>query len=208
MPGAPHAPKGEIDVWVLRVAQVEVGPFFFSSKTSLPLSLQPEGGGLDPAGAQAPEVDCQLPGHRHDRFLARGPGGERAFGQDSSPFHNRPVLGLEADHPPGQLDQGGPQPRVAVLGHASLEPGLATGVFAWAEAGVASDLAPVAEALPGADLAVDHHAGQGAQTARLVWSGGVLQLQGESPDLGFERQEERLGVAEQFPAARPGPQGW
>jgi len=31
-------------------------------------------GGLDLARAPAPQVDRQLPGHRHDGFLARGPG--------------------------------------------------------------------------------------------------------------------------------------
>ena len=40
-----------------------------------------EGGRLDPPGAEAPEIDRELPGHGDDRLLARGAGGEGAFGQ-------------------------------------------------------------------------------------------------------------------------------
>ena len=56
--------------------------FFISSNQAQEL-------GFDPASADAPEVDRQLPGHRHDRSLARGPRGHGAFGQDPSPFHDR-----------------------------------------------------------------------------------------------------------------------
>ncbi len=45
------------------------------------LSNQAEALRANPAGADAPEVDRELARHRHDRFLARGPGGERAFAQ-------------------------------------------------------------------------------------------------------------------------------
>ena len=45
----------------------------------LPFLNQTQLGGRDPAGADAPEVDRELAGHRHDRFLFGGAGGEGAF---------------------------------------------------------------------------------------------------------------------------------
>ena len=75
------------------------------------------------------EINRELAGDGHDGFLARGAGGQGAFGQDLSPFHHRPVVGLEADQPPGQLYQRSSQTRVAVLRHAALEPCLAATVL-------------------------------------------------------------------------------
>lgn len=69
----------------------------------------------DPAGADAPEVDRELARDRHDRFLSGRAGGESAFAQEVAPFHDRAVLGLEADQAPGGLDQGGSEPRVVRL---------------------------------------------------------------------------------------------
>ncbi len=119
------------------------------------------------AGAQAPEVDGELAGERDDGFLARGAGGEGAFGQDLVPLLERAVVRLEADEAPGGFDEGGADPRVAVLGDAPLEPGLAGAIFARAEAGVTADLAPVREAPPIADLAVEEDAGEGTEPAGL-----------------------------------------
>src|SRR6266404_2825741 len=82
-----------------------------------------------PAGADPPQVHGKLTRHGDDGLFARGPGGQSAFGQNSSPFHDRFVIGLEADQPPGQFHQRRSQPRVAVLGHAALEPGVTATVF-------------------------------------------------------------------------------
>ncbi len=46
----------------------------------LPLLNESEGLGLDPAGADAPEVDRELAGHGNDCILSRRACGEGAFG--------------------------------------------------------------------------------------------------------------------------------
>ena len=50
-------------------------------------------------------------------FLRRRPGGSGAVGEDAKSLPDRRIAGLEADEPPGQLDQGRSEPGVAVLGH-------------------------------------------------------------------------------------------
>src|SRR5512132_2447724 len=70
------------------------------------------------AGVDAPEIDREMSRHRHDRLLAHGASGARAFAQEAEPFRARWILRLEAHHAPGALDQGGAHARVAAFGHA------------------------------------------------------------------------------------------
>ncbi len=63
----------------LRVWSVGLVPFCSPRMDVLPFLNQTQLCGLDPAGAEAPEVDRELAGHRHDRFLSGRAGGERAF---------------------------------------------------------------------------------------------------------------------------------
>src|SRR5882724_2488078 len=155
-------------------------------------------------GAHSPQIDGQLASYSHDGFFARRSGGNRtsavrtAFGQDLPPFAYWFVIGLEADQSPSQLHQGSAQARVAMLGHAALQPRITTGVFAGAKTGVAGYLTAIVKAVPIADLSIDDHAGHSAQTARLVGSGRALQLQRESRDLFLEREQDRLAVSKQL----------
>ena len=94
-------------------------------------------------GADSPQINRQLARHRHDGFFARGSSGQRSFGQDLSPFYDWFVVRLEADQSPGQFHQGSSQARVAMFGHATLQPGVATGVFARAKPGVTANLTAI-----------------------------------------------------------------
>ena len=105
--------------------------------------LEAEVRGGAASGLPAPEIHGELAGDGDNGFLARGSGGPCAFGQDEEALFDRSVVGLEADQSPGQFDERGAQPRVAVLGHGARHPLAAAGVFAGAEAGVAADLPPV-----------------------------------------------------------------
>ena len=107
------------------------------------------------AGLPAPEIHGELPGDGDDGFLPCHSGGPCAFGQDGEALFDRPVAGLEADEAPGQFDQRGAQPGVAMFGDAAGHPFAAAGVFAGAEAGIAANLPPVFEARPVADFAAD-----------------------------------------------------
>ena len=95
----------------------------------------------------------------------------------------RLVVRLEADQSPGQFHQGSAQTRIAVFGHAALQPRIAATVFAWAKTGVAGNLTTIVKPMPITNLPIDHYAGHLAQSTRLVWSGSVLQLQREDGDL-------------------------
>jgi hypothetical protein len=64
---------------------------------------QPEFGGLDAPGGHPPEIDGQTPGESDNRFLARGRGGF-AIVEERSPMEHPSVEGLEAAHPPGELN--------------------------------------------------------------------------------------------------------
>ena len=63
-------------------------------------------GGAAP-GVQPPEVHGELPGDGDDGLLACRAGGPRAFAQYADPLLHRRVGRLEADQPPGQLDERG-----------------------------------------------------------------------------------------------------
>ena len=69
-----------------------------------------------------------------------------------------------------------------MFGHATLQARVAATVFAGAEAGITGNLAPIIEPAPIANLPIDHYAGQFAQAARWLSSGGTLQLERELVD--------------------------
>ena len=85
---------------------------------------------IEPAGADAPEINGELARDGYDGFLARSAGSQRTFAENASPFHDRFVIGLEANQSPGQLHQGGVQSRIAVPGHTALDACLTPRVFA------------------------------------------------------------------------------
>ena len=177
--------------------------FIFSKRVLLSVPLeqlnhQTESFGFAAPGAHAPKIDGQLTGHRHDGFFAGRSGDQCAFGQDLPPFAHRLVIGLEADQSPSQLHQGSAHAWVAMLGHAALQPRIATGVFARTKTGVAGYLTPIIKAVPIANLPIDHYTGHQAQSSRLPWIGGALQLQRESCDLFLEREQDGLAVPKQL----------
>ena len=55
-----------------------------------------------------------------DGFLALGSGGFGSPGEDGKAFLHRAVVGLEANHAPGEFDQCRPESWVAVFGDAAL----------------------------------------------------------------------------------------
>src|SRR5215210_3021260 len=105
------------------------------------------------AGVEPPEIDGQVARDRDYGFLALRAGGAGAFAQECQPLPHRWIGGLEADQSPRQLDERSSQSRVAMLGHAALDPFVAAAVLAGTKAGVTRDLSPVLEALPVADFA-------------------------------------------------------
>ena len=60
-------------------------------------------GCLDALGGHSPEINGQRPGQRDNGFLARGHGGF-AIAEQRSPLEHPSIGGLEAAHPPGELD--------------------------------------------------------------------------------------------------------
>jgi hypothetical protein len=94
------------------------------------LNLKTESLRFAAPGAHTPQINGQLACHSHDRFFPCGTCGQCTLGQDLPPFDDWLVVRLEADQSPSQLHQGSAQARVAVFGHAALQPSIATGVFA------------------------------------------------------------------------------
>ncbi len=127
-------------------------------------------------------------------FLRAAPVASAPLARICSPFDDRLVVRLEADQSPSQLHQGGAQARIAVFSHAALQPRITTAVFARAKTGVAGNLTTIIKPVPITNLPIDHHAGHFAQSARLVGSRSVLQLQREHGDLFLERQQHGLAV--------------
>src|SRR5205823_4090522 len=125
-------------------------------------------------------------------FLARGACGEGSFSEDLSPFYNRFVIGLEADQTPGQFHQRSAQARIAMFGDATLQARVAATVLSGAEPGITANLASITKAPPIANLSIDDHTGHQAQSTRLLWSGGALQLDREGSDLLLQRHQDRL----------------
>ena len=131
-------------------------------------------------------------------FLRAAPVASAPLARILPPFHDRLVMGLEADQSPSQLHQGSSQARITVFGHAALQPRIAAAVFARAQAGVAANLTTIVKAVPVADLSLDDHAGHFAQSTRLIRSGGALQLQREGSDLLLQRKQNGLAIPKQL----------
>src|SRR6266511_2266125 len=142
-------------------------------------------------GVQPPKVNGKLAGDCDDRFLALRPGGPRAFGQQRQTLFDRRILGLEAHHPPGALDQGSPQSGIAALGHTAWNSFAAAGVFSRAEPGVAADRAPVTKAIPVTDLAAEGDGGEFAQPGWDVRGCSGFELDGQRSDLLIQGEENR-----------------
>src|SRR5205807_3643861 len=105
---------------------------------------------------------------------------------------------LETHQTPGGLHQRRAQPRIAMFGHTTLQPGVAAAVLSRAQPGIAAYLASIVEPVPVPNLAIDHHATQSANAAWLARAGGGLQLLGQDPDLLLQSQQDRLAIAEQL----------
>ncbi len=65
-----------------------------------------------------------------------------------------------------------------MLSHATLQARVAATVLSGTQSGVTTHLPPVVEAVPIPDLSINDHTGHQAQSARLLWIRGALQLEG------------------------------
>ena len=115
--------------------------------------------GLATVGAHPPPVHREGAGHRHNDLLAPRPAG-LGIEQLRPPFLDDAVFGLKHAQAPKALDQGGPQPAIAVFVDRTLKAARAGTVLPGAQACVAGDLAPVLEAVPIGHLALQNLAGQ------------------------------------------------
>lgn len=141
------------------------------------------------ASVEAPEINRQLAGNCHDGLLACGASSLSPLGEDGQSFAHGRVSGLEADQSPGEFDQAGADPGIAVLGDAALDPLASGAVLSRAEAGVTGNLPTVLEAGPVADFPAESDGGEFAEATRDSGWRCLLELLGQDGDLAVEFEE-------------------
>src|ERR1041385_2590740 len=125
-----------------------------------------EFGGRASASIDTPQIDGQSSAHRHNGFFLLCTA-RPAVEQYRLPTFQRRIVRLKAHAAPGQFDQSGAYPPVAVFGNWSTAASATAGVHTGTHAGQAGDLPPVFEPIPIQDLSLQYLTGQGADTTGL-----------------------------------------
>ena len=137
--------------------------------------------GGDPTGLPAPQIDGQLPRHRHNGLFAFA-GVTAGLQQNVFPLLDGFALGLELDHAPGQFEQQISESGVAVFGDAQVQMALAAGTDPAAQTAEGTDLTAIGEALPVAHFILgggqrQRPATEGPELGRLLLDGGGQRVE-------------------------------